>query len=599
MGITKRLLGFHGIGFALFVLFAVFSYISLSSYQAINNKSIELAHKIELVGDLQSLIHKTLMPPNDYLITGDIEERRNFAKLITETAALLEKMKAVANKADDEKTQAQEIEKGFIELQQKALVLLSTNNPTSNRKSSALMKEMDAFGSDLAIKIEKLHNLIWSEMDKHNKKTDAISRRLFGIFMAIVVIVLFGSFFVGFMFKRKIALPLLELTSSANLISQGNLEHRVNVQNDDEIGLLGTQFNTMAQSLKEKIDEVKEYSASLEKANRRLDQNILQLYALYNISKNLSATFEMEKLLNQVVESVSQALKLHRLSVMLVDAQSKELKIVAGADKAQEARFRLGEGVYGIIAVIGIAEMLNDLSAHPSFIPTEGLDDDISSLICAPFKGRGQVIGLLNAYRVGGETFDEASYELLIATASQVGIALENAMLFEETKILAITDGLTSLFNRRYFTERLNEEFERACRYKRELSLVMMDIDYFKKYNDTNGHPEGDKLLKDFSMIAKKIFRSSDIVSRYGGEEFVVILPETGKEMAFTIAERLRKEIESTEFAGGKTQPDGRVTISLGVTSVYEGLKSADDLVKNADNLLYRAKEKGRNRTCA
>lgn len=585
-------------GFALFVLFAIFCYISLSSYQSINNKSIELAHKIELIGDLQSLIHKTLMPPNDYLITGDIEERRNFAKLITQTATLLEKVKNAVNKTNEERGYAHEIEKGFIELQQKALVLLSADKPVSNKKASALMKEMDTFGDEIAIKVEKMHNLLWSEIESHNKETSAIRKRLFGIFMVLVFMVILGSVFVGYMFNRKIALPLLELTSSAKLIGQGNLEHRVKVDSNDEIGVLGSQFNTMAQSLKEKIDEAKEYSVSLEKTNRRLDQNILQLYALYNISKNLSATFEMEKLLTQVVESVSQALKLHRLSVMLVDAQSKELKIVAGADKAGQARFKLGEGVYGMIAVIGIAEMMNNLSEHPNFKPTEGLDNDISSLICAPFKGRGRVIGLLNAYRVGGEAFDEASYELLLATASQVGVALENAMLFEETKILAITDGLTLLFNRRYFTERLNEEFERARRYKRDISLVLIDIDHFKKYNDANGHPEGDKLLKDFSMIAKKIFRSSDIISRYGGEEFVVILPETSREMAYTIAERLRKEIESTDFVGGKTQPGGRVTISLGVTSGYEGLSFADDLVKQADNLLYRAKEEGRNRTC-
>lgn len=247
----------------------------------------------------------------------------------------------------------------------------------------------------------------------------------------------------------------------------------------------------------------------------------------------------------------------------------------------------------------GLGEVLNDLPKHPGFKPTEGLDDAVSSLICAPFKGRGQVIGLLNAYRAGGEAFDEASYELLLATASQIGIALENARLFEETKTLAITDGMTSLFNYRYFRERLNEEFERERRYKRELSLIMIDIDFFKKYNDLNGHPKGDKLLKDFSAILKKIFRSTDIIARYGGEEFIIILPETAKEMAVEIAERLRKEVEATEFEGGKTQPDGRVTISLGVTSYTEDLKSADDLVKNADNLLYRAKEEGRNRVCA
>lgn len=602
MGITKRLLSFQGIGLGLFLLLAIFSYVSLSSYSSIHKRSAELAHRIELVGDLQVLIHKILMPPNDYLITGDPKERRNFSNLITQTAALLEKVKAGGNKTDEEKTFTNELEKGFIELQQKAMILLSTDKPVGNKNAATLMEEMDAFGEMLENRIEKLHSLVRSELENHDKRTKAINKRMLGVFVVLLLISIPGITFIGFMVRRKIALPLIELTASAKLISQGNLEHRVKVESGDEIGLLGSEFNNMAQALKEKIGEVKEYSERLEKTNRQLDQNILQLYALYNISKSLTATLEMEKLLTQVVESVSQALKLHSLSVMLVDADRREMKIVSGTgihDRAREARFKMGEGVYGLIAVTGLGEVLNDLPRHPSFKPTEGLDDDVSSLICAPFKGRGQVIGLLNAYRVGGDAFDEASYELLITTAGQIGIALENARLFEETKTLAITDGMTSLFNYRYFRERLNEEFERERRYKRELSLIMIDIDFFKKYNDLNGHPKGDKLLKDFSAILKNIFRSSDIVARYGGEEFIIILPETTKERAVEIAERLRKEVEATDFEGGKTQPDGRVTISLGVTCYSEGLKSADDLVKSADNLLYRAKEEGRNRVCA
>lgn len=602
MGISKRLIGLQGIGLVLFLLLAVFSYLSLSSYSSIHKRSVELARRIELVGDLQVLIHKILMPPNDYLITGDVKERRNFAGLITDTAAVLEKTRFGENKTDEEKALTNEVEKGFIELQQKALILLSTDKPVGNREAATLMKEMDAFGDELENRIEKLHTLIRAEMESHDKQTNAIKKRTFGIFIALVLMSIAGIILMGFMVRRKITLPLSELTSSAKIIGQGNLEYRIEVKSDDEIGALGSGFNNMAQSLKEKIDEVHEYAAKLEKTNRQLDQNILQLYALYNISKSLTATLEMEKLLNQVVEKVSQALKLHRINVMLVNTDRTDLYIVSGEkipDKTKAISFKLGEGVYGLIAVTGIAEIINDLQRHPAFKPTEGLDDDVSSLICAPFKGRGQVIGLINAYRLGGETFDEASYELINAAASQIGIALENARLFEETKTLAITDGMTSLFNYRYFRERLNEEFERARRYKRGLSFVMIDIDFFKKYNDLNGHPKGDKLLKDFSQILKKIFRSTDIVARYGGEEFVIILPETGKETAVEIAERLRKEVEATDFEGGVTQPGGRVTISLGVTSYSEGLPSADDLVKNADDLLYRAKEEGRNRVCA
>ncbi|MBI5047702.1 MAG: sensor domain-containing diguanylate cyclase [Deltaproteobacteria bacterium] len=207
------------------------------------------------------------------------------------------------------------------------------------------------------------------------------------------------------------------------------------------------------------------------------------------------------------------------------------------------------------------------------------------------------MIGIINAYRLGGEVFDEASFELLTAATGQIGLALENARLFEETKTLAITDGMTVLYNHRYFLECLSREFERANRYKRPLSLIMIDVDFFKKYNDTHGHPKGDDVLRGVAGILKKSVRTSDIVARYGGEEFVIILPETTGEAAFTLAERLRKEVESTDFPGGETQPLGRITISLGVAASMEGVtKYPDDLVKNADNALYRSKEEGRNR---
>jgi len=285
---------------------------------------------------------------------------------------------------------------------------------------------------------------------------------------------------------------------------------------------------------------------------------------------------------------------------MLVDDNRTEIYIVAGIGmpgRAMDIRVRFGEGVYGRAALTGQAEIVNDVANQSRFTPVEGLDDGISSIICAPFKGKDRVLGLLNAYRLEGGVFNESDLELLTAVSSQVGMALENAKLFQEITTLAITDGMTSLYNHRYFQERLKEEFERADRYKRPLSVVMMDIDFFKHYNDAHGHPQGDELLKSFSAILKKTIRESDIASRYGGEEFVVIMPETGGELAFASAERVRKAIEANDFQGGETQPGGRVTVSMGVSSYTEGM-SVDELLKSADNALYRAKEEGRNMVC-
>lgn len=598
-GIVKKLIGAHGIGLILFFLLAISSYAGIKTYSSVYKRSDELSRRVELVSDLQRYVQKIIMPPNDYLITGDIKERKKFANLVTETAAIFEKMRLTGTRAKEEAAATDEVEKGLIELQQKAMVILSSENPLGNKAAAALMKEMDAFADELENKAERLHDLVRLEIDSHDKRVNKTTSWMYGIFIALTLISLSGMTLLGFAVRRRIALPLIALTKAAMVIGKGNLDYAIDLKTGDEIESLGVEINKMALSLKTKINEAKEYSELLETANRKLDQNILQLYALYSISKNLTATLEMEKLLNQVVEGVSRALKLRRINIMLVSPDKTELYVVSGTDMQaveKAPRFKFGEGIYGWIALTGNAEVINNLAGHPRFSRTVGIDDDVSSLISVPFKGRGQVIGLINAYRLDALVFDESSYELLIAVASQIGMALENARLFEETKTLAITDGMTTLYNYRYFTERLNEEFERAQRYKRDLSLIMVDIDHFKNYNDVHGHPAGDNLLRNFSEILKMIMRNSDIVSRYGGEEFVIILPETRNAMAVYVAERLRKEVELRDFEGGEIQPGGRVTISLGVASFSEEIKSADALVKSADNALYRSKELGRNR---
>ncbi|MBI3583193.1 MAG: diguanylate cyclase [Nitrospinae bacterium] len=596
LGISKKLIGAHGVGLVLFLILAIFSYISLNLYSSIQKRTDELARRIEYISDLQILIQRLLMPPNDYLITGDIKERENFAHLVTDTSSALTNIKIGEGKTDEELTFEKEVEKGFIELQQKAMVLLSTENPVGNREAARLMEEMDAFADGLTNLIENFHIIAKGEMEIHNIEASKIDNRILKIYILLFSVSLFGIILTVLLITKGVVRPLLELTDAAKVIGQGNLDNKIKIETGDEIEGLGMEFNNMAQSLKEKITEVREYSEKLEKTNRQLDQNILQLYTLYNISKTLTATLEMEKVLNQVVEEVSRALKLHKINIMLMNADRTDIYTVTGtgiSEKAMKTRFRLGEGIYGWIAMTGQAEIINDLSKNPHFKPTDGLDDNVSSLICAPFKGRGQVIGVLNAYRLGGKVFDIVSFELLLAAANQIGMALENARLFEETRALAITDGMTSLYNYRYFTAYLNEEFEKVKRYKRPLSLIMIDIDFFKKYNDAYGHPAGDELLRNIAGVLKNTVRKSDTVARYGGEEFVVVLPETEGEMALITAEKLRKAVEENEFNGRK------VTISLGVASYTEELKLADDLVKLADNALYRSKEEGRNKVCA
>lgn len=171
------------------------------------------------------------------------------------------------------------------------------------------------------------------------------------------------------------------------------------------------------------------------------------------------------------------------------------------------------------------------------------------------------------------------------------GLQEANAVLQE----MAVKDGLTSLYNHRYFQEALAQECARSKRYAKQCSVIFMDVDNFKMYNDTHGHPEGDKLLKTLAELMVKHVRSTDLAARYGGEEFVLLIPETSKDNAIRIAEGLRARIADYPFKGGETQPLGRVTISIGVASYPEDGSDAPSVISFADQLLYKAKHGGKN----
>ncbi|MHC4687980.1 MAG: GGDEF domain-containing protein, partial [Planctomycetota bacterium] len=165
-------------------------------------------------------------------------------------------------------------------------------------------------------------------------------------------------------------------------------------------------------------------------------------------------------------------------------------------------------------------------------------------------------------------------------------------------KSLACRDGLTGIFNHRYFQDSLKAELNRASRHEEIFSLVFLDVDYFKRYNDTNGHPLGDILLRHLTRILAKTIRKSDVLARYGGEEFVIILPETPKANARIVGEKLRRIVEKYPFEGQETQPQKNLTISVGISTYPEDGTDCHALIQRADGAMYRAKNSGRNKVC-
>ncbi len=204
----------------------------------------------------------------------------------------------------------------------------------------------------------------------------------------------------------------------------------------------------------------------------------------------------------------------------------------------------------------------------------------------------------------------DAISSVIRRAAEKVGLILKNETMLDhleknaqeleqlnkQLKHLATRDGLTGLYNRRYFLEALELEFSRSKRHGRTFSLLFIDLDHFKHYNDTFGHPAGDALLKGLAEVITESSRRTTIVARYGGEEFVLLCPETPKDGARIFAERLRKSVEEHPFHGGESQPSGRVTLSIGVSTYPEDGSDSKTLISRADQAMYQAKKNGRNR---
>ncbi len=221
-------------------------------------------------------------------------------------------------------------------------------------------------------------------------------------------------------------------------------------------------------------------------------------------------------------------------------------------------------------------------------------------LAIVPLKAKDKVNGIILADNIfTKKPITKNDMRIFIMLANQAGLAIENSRLYEQTLVRSHTDSLTNLWNHGYFQFMLQEEIERSKAMHLPLSLIMLDMDFFKIYNDNCGHQEGDKVLREISKLIKDYSRKMDYVCRYGGEEFSIILPQTSKKEAYFIAERLREIIEKYEFPHEDMQPFKQITVSLGVATLPEDSQTKSGLIECADKLMYQAKETGRNKTCA
>ncbi|MFA5114597.1 MAG: sensor domain-containing diguanylate cyclase [Candidatus Omnitrophota bacterium] len=220
-------------------------------------------------------------------------------------------------------------------------------------------------------------------------------------------------------------------------------------------------------------------------------------------------------------------------------------------------------------------------------------------LAVVPLKAKDRVNGIIIADNfITKKPIDKNDMRMLIMLANQAGLAIDNSHLYEKTVVRAHSDSLTELWNHGYFRYLLQEELEKAKATRGRLSLIMIDIDDFKIYNDTLGHQAGDKILKELAGLLKSHSRKMDFVCRYGGEEFAIIVPESQRNEVYLIAERLRQDIEKHSFLHEEILPNKKLTVSIGLASFPDNASSAAELIFLSDQALYQAKDQGKNKTC-
>ena len=312
---------------------------------------------------------------------------------------------------------------------------------------------------------------------------------------------------------------------------------------------------------------------------------------------------EPDMLYEAILDTSVHLTEAEKGSLMLVDdTASLTIKAAKGINKRllSEIRIRPGEGIAGWVLREGTPLFIDDIEkSEKGFYRRPKYRT--GSLISVPLKIGEETIGVLNiSDKISGEVFSEDDLSLLRSFASYASIALERSTYYSlagQLKELSITDGLTGLFNRRYFEERFIEEIHRSDRHSLSFSLAMIDIDDFKLFNDTEGHLAGDEVLKYIANSAKECLRVIDVIARFGGEEFAVIMPQTEKDEAFLVAERIRNTVKE-KFPFARTAfPRDSITVSIGISTFpYDG-KERKELIRHSDKALYRAKMEGKDRT--
>lgn len=326
--------------------------------------------------------------------------------------------------------------------------------------------------------------------------------------------------------------------------------------------------------------------------------SVEHLTLLYETLHTLTQALEESELFYAIQKILPEKLDCQEFSLLLLDETREVLEVKAAYGFTDNRRilgmqFQIGEGISGQVALGKKTIYIPDTSMEPRYLHYKGHKKENGSFVSLPLLVGQNFYGVLNIGHAQKNAYSEDNLKLLETVAGQISLVYDRSRLYMKTKELSITDELTGLNNRRHFQKCLKMEFKRASRFHLPLSLLMIDVDYFKKFNDAHGHLKGDCALRRISELLTQNVREIDCVARFGGEEFVILLLDSHMGQAVSVAEKIRAILASASIEAFG------LTVSIGVSSFPDCVDTEEELINTADLALYKAKDKGRNQVVA
>ncbi len=328
-------------------------------------------------------------------------------------------------------------------------------------------------------------------------------------------------------------------------------------------------------------------------------RQVLELNIFHDVAKALTSSLNLDSILQTIMDKMAEYFRPDTWSLLMVDESKDELYFAIAVGEAAETlkalRLKVGEGIAGWVARHGESLLVPDVYSDPRF--AKRVDEmtkwQTRSIICVPLKSRDRVLGVIQLINCATESFGENEMFFLHALCDYAAIAIDNARAVERIQQLTITDDCTGLYNARHLYKTLEAEMYRSARFGYEFSVLFIDLDHFKNVNDTHGHLVGSKLLAEIGFRMKSHLRLIDYAFRYGGDEFVILLPQTNKTAALVVARRLLDMFRHAEFL----QEEGlnlSIRASFGLATYPDDAKTTHEIIRQADEMMYLVKNSSR-----